>query len=71
MAAELLILAGVAALVVVVVVVAVVALVVALSGRGKPTGVISPDNAYGAQAAHGHAERTNIQHNVGDLGPGI
>lgn len=50
MAVELLILAGVVALVAVVVVVAVIALVVVLSGR---------------------AERTNIQHNVGDIDPGI
>lgn len=68
MAAWLLILVGAAALVLVV---ALVALVWVLSGRAKPGGVIEPNNDPGVQAAHGHAERTNIQHNVGDLGPGI
>lgn len=71
MAVELLIGAGAAALVVAVVVAAVVALVVVLSGRARPAGVIIRDNASGVQAAHGQAERTNIQHNVGDIGPGI
>lgn len=68
MAAWLLILVGVAALVVVV---AAVALVWVLSGRAKPGGVIDPNNDPGVQAAHGHAERTNIQHNSGGIGPGI
>lgn len=68
MAAWLLILVGAAALVVVV---ALVALVWVLSGRAKPGGVIDPINDPGVQAAYGHAERTNIQHNFGDIGPGI
>lgn len=68
MAAWLLILVGSAALVVVV---ALVVLVWVLSGRARPAGVIDTNNAPGVQAAHGHAERTNIQHNVGDIGPGI
>lgn len=68
MAASWLILVGAAALVAVV---GLVALVWMLSGRAKPGGVTDPNNAPGVQAAHGHAERTNIQHNSGDLGPGI
>jgi len=68
MAAWVLILVGTAALVVVVVV---VALAWVLSGRAKPGGVIDPNNDPGVQAAHGHAERTNIQHDFGDIGPGI
>jgi hypothetical protein len=64
MAAWLLILGGAAALVVVT---GLVALAWMLSGRARPGGVIAP----GVQAAHGQAERTNIQHNSGDLGPGI
>jgi hypothetical protein len=47
------------------------ALVWMLSGRARPGAVIDPNNGPGVQAAHGHAERTNIQHNSGDLGPGI
>lgn len=68
MAAWLLILVGAAALVVVV---AVVALVWVLSGRAEPGGVINPNNDPGVQAAHGQAERTRIQHNFGDAGPGF
>lgn len=68
MAALLLILVAGAALVVVV---TVVALVWVLSGRAKPGGVINPNNSRGVQAAHAQSQRTNIQHNFGDMGPGI
>lgn len=68
MASWLLILVGTAALVVVV---TVVALVWVLSGRAKPGGVINPNNDAAVQAAQGQSQRTNIQHNFGDMGPGI
>ncbi|MFJ9389414.1 hypothetical protein ACIRON_11380 [Nocardioides sp. NPDC101246] len=57
--------------VVLVAVLGVVALVWVLSGRAEPGGVIDPNNDPGVQAAQAQAQRTNIQHNVGDMGPSI
>ncbi|MFE7227219.1 hypothetical protein ACFU7D_20660 [Nocardioides sp. NPDC057577] len=68
MASWLLILVGA---VVLAAAIAVVALVWVLSGRARPGHLINPHNDSGVQAEHAQAGRTDIHHNVGDMGPNI